>query len=54
MLDRKLKTRINEHKNDINKNSNLSVISEHRLQSEYDFDWNNTKFWIMRDILEKD
>ena len=36
---RKLKTRINEHKNDINKKSdNLSVISEHRLQSEHDFD----------------
>jgi len=33
---RKLKTRINEHKNDINKKSgNLSVISEHRLQFEY-------------------
>jgi len=30
--------------NKINKKSgNLSVISEHRLQSEYDFDWNNTK-----------
>jgi len=40
----KLKIRINEHKNDINKNSgNLSVISEYRLQSEHDFDWNNTK-----------
>jgi len=40
----KLKTRINVHKNDINKkNGNLSEISEHRLQSEHDFDWSNIK-----------
>ena len=43
-MSRKLKTRINEHKNDINKKSrNLSVISEHRLQFEHDFDWTNIK-----------
>ena len=35
---RKLKTRINEHKNDINKRSgNLSVF-KYRLQFEHDFD----------------
>ncbi|XP_018361974.1 PREDICTED: uncharacterized protein LOC108760480 [Trachymyrmex cornetzi] len=41
---RKLKTRINEHKNDINrKNGNMSVISEHRLQFQHEFDWSNTE-----------
>jgi len=42
--DCKLKTRINEHENDIDKKSgNLSVISEHRLEFDHKFDWNNTK-----------
>jgi len=39
---RKLKTRITEHRNQINRNSfNKTVITEHRLC--HDFDWNNVK-----------
>ncbi|KYN04513.1 hypothetical protein ALC62_04617, partial [Cyphomyrmex costatus] len=41
---RTLKTRITEHKNDIRKNNgNFSVISEHRLNSNHEFDWDNTE-----------
>jgi len=37
---RQLKTRISEHKNHINRNTSaLSVITEHRLHKNYDFDW---------------
>jgi len=37
-----LKTRIREHKSDINKKSGaLSVISQHRLQDGHEFDWDN-------------
>lgn len=36
---RKLKTRIKEHRNQINHNSNnISVVTEHRLQTSHDFD----------------
>jgi len=39
---RKLSTRVGEHKKDINrKTSNHSVITEHRLDSNHDFDWEN-------------
>jgi hypothetical protein len=41
---RQLNTRLKEHKQNINKNLNsLSVVSEHRLKTGYNFDWNNTK-----------
>jgi len=56
MLDRrKLKTRINEHKNDINKKSgNLSVISECiDCNPHMNLIGVIPKFWIMRDILGK-
>ncbi|KYN20120.1 hypothetical protein ALC57_07527, partial [Trachymyrmex cornetzi] len=37
---RTLATRVKEHKNDIRKiDGNLSVISEHRLSSNHEFDW---------------
>ena len=50
----KLKTRINESENDIDKKSdNLSVISEHRLEFDHKFDWNKN-FINKRDILVKD
>jgi len=36
--------RIKEHRNHIRWNiSTRSVITDHRMQSEYDFDWNNVK-----------
>ena len=39
---RQLKTRIKEHRSDINKTSGLpSVISNHRLEFDHEFDWDN-------------
>ncbi|KYN22564.1 hypothetical protein ALC57_05036, partial [Trachymyrmex cornetzi] len=39
---RKLKTRLAEHRNHINRNSNnQSVITEHRIEFDHDFDWEN-------------
>ena len=39
---RQLKTRITEHRNNINwKISNLTVITNHRLQFKHDSDWDN-------------
>ncbi|KYN14005.1 hypothetical protein ALC57_13796 [Trachymyrmex cornetzi] len=41
---RTLGVRIKEHKNDIRKrNGNLSVLSEHRLNLNHDFDWEDVK-----------
>jgi hypothetical protein len=41
---RKLKTRIKEHIHNIKlETSKLSVISEHRLQQNHSFDWENVK-----------
>jgi len=41
---RKLNIRIAEHKRDINKKtSSHSVITEHRIEFDYDFDWENLK-----------
>jgi len=41
---RKLNTRIAEHKKDINKKiSNHSVITEHRIEFDHDFDWENPR-----------
>jgi len=38
---RKLNTRVAEHKRDIKKTSNHSVITEHRLEYDHEFDWEN-------------
>ena len=38
--DRQLKIQIAEHRNHI-RTSSRSVITEHRLDCEHDFDWNN-------------
>jgi len=41
---RQLKTRIIEHRNHIKRNtSTRSVITDHRIISGHDFDWNNVK-----------
>ncbi|KYM95528.1 hypothetical protein ALC62_13958 [Cyphomyrmex costatus] len=46
---RTLKTRISEHKNHINRNTQQnSVITNHRLQFSHDFNWDNIK------ILDKE
>jgi len=45
-LDRRrlLKTRIDEHRSHIRRNTNQSsVITEHRLEFSHDFDWNNVE-----------
>jgi len=37
-----LNTRVSEHKNDINKRTGkYSVITEHRLEKNHEFDWDN-------------
>jgi len=42
ILGRKLKIRLTEHRNHINRNSNnQSVIREHRIEFKHDFDWEN-------------
>ncbi|KYM93790.1 hypothetical protein ALC62_15634, partial [Cyphomyrmex costatus] len=56
---RTLKTRVAEHKNDIRRtNGNLSVISEHRLNFNHDFDWKNVEIvdsdcerWLYRRLI---
>ena len=40
---RLLKTRLQEHKNDIKKVSSQSVITRHRLELNHDFNWEQTK-----------
>ena len=41
---RLLKTRINEHRSRINRNSSQhSVITEHRVNTGHDFNWNGVK-----------
>jgi len=41
---RQLKTRISEHKNDINRNkTNPLVVMNHRTRHNHDFDWNNVQ-----------
>ncbi|KYM95047.1 hypothetical protein ALC62_14318 [Cyphomyrmex costatus] len=56
---RTLNTRIKEHKNDIRKTSgNFSVVSEHRINFDHDFCWNdveildNERFSYKRQIAE--
>jgi len=40
--DRRLNTRVSEHRKDINKKtSNYSVVTDHRLEFNHDFDWDN-------------
>jgi len=42
---RLLKTRIDEHRSHIRRNTNQnSVITEHRLEFSHDFDWIMSKF----------
>ena len=44
ILDRQLKIRITEHRNHIrHKTSVRSVITEHRLQFDHDFQWDKVK-----------
>lgn len=41
---RQLRTRINEHRSDIKKKSGSpSVISDHRITCDHEFDWNGVK-----------
>lgn len=41
---RRLNTRINEHRKHINRNTNnKSVITEHRINHNHDFDWDDVK-----------
>jgi len=39
---RRLITKVNEHKKDINKKSgNYSVITEHKIECNHEFEWDN-------------
>lgn len=40
---RQLKTRIKEHRSNINRAASPSVISIHRLNLNYEFDWENVE-----------
>lgn len=51
---RHLSTRIKEHKNDIKKNeSNYSVVSQHRLLQNHEFNWSNPKILHKERNLKK-
>lgn len=52
---RTLKTRINEHKKDIDKinQANLNVISKHRIDNNHDFDWDTVKILDKEPNLQK-
>ncbi|KYN09399.1 hypothetical protein ALC57_18504 [Trachymyrmex cornetzi] len=49
-----LKTRINEHRNHINWNTTQrSVITEHRISHQHEFDWENIKILDKERVLNK-
>jgi len=49
-----MKTRISEHKNHILRNTSIqSVITEHGLQFNYDFDWKNIEILDMERNFKK-
>ncbi|KYN15935.1 hypothetical protein ALC57_11828 [Trachymyrmex cornetzi] len=49
-----VKIRMAEHRNHINRNtSQSSVITEHRLQTSHDFDWDNIKILDKESIWNK-
>ncbi|KYM96032.1 hypothetical protein ALC62_03912 [Cyphomyrmex costatus] len=51
---RQLKTRIHEHSSDINKTSKSpSVISNHRIETNHDFNWSNVKILDMEPSYNK-
>jgi hypothetical protein len=51
---RLLKTRINEHRNHINRNTTqTSVITDHRISLSHDFDWNGVEILDEEMILNK-
>ncbi|XP_071580549.1 uncharacterized protein [Temnothorax nylanderi] len=51
---RQLKTRVKEHRSDINKNSGSPlVISCHRLETDHDFDWDNVEILDTEPSLRK-
>jgi len=43
-IERTLSTRVGEHRNHIRRNSTqFSVITDHRLRSQHEFDWDNVR-----------
>jgi len=51
---RLLKTRIAEHKNHINRNTTAhSVITDHRISSSHEFDWENVEILDRKRYLTK-
>jgi len=53
-IGRLLKTRINEHRKHINRNTTqTSVITDHRISLSHDFNWNSVKILDEETILNK-
>jgi hypothetical protein len=51
---RQLKTRVKEHRSDINRNpGSPSVISCHRLETDHDFDWDGVEILDTEPSLQK-
>ncbi|XP_029672401.1 uncharacterized protein LOC115241033 [Formica exsecta] len=51
---RRLQTRIGEHRNHIRRNTTVgSVITEHRLEFDHDFDWNHVRILDSEKYLNK-
>ncbi|KYM94019.1 hypothetical protein ALC62_15366 [Cyphomyrmex costatus] len=50
---RKLITRVNEHRNHIRRNTSKSVITDHRLDHNHEFDWNNVDILDCKSFYHK-
>jgi len=50
---RKLMIRIKEHKNHIRRSTTRSVITDHRLNDNHEFDWDNVKILNNERYLSK-
>jgi len=51
---KQLKTSISEHRNYINRNTkSQSVITQHKLQFEHEFDWDNVEILDFEKYLRK-
>jgi len=52
--DKCLKVRMSEHRNHINRNTTQSsVVTDHRIETSYDFEWDNIKILDKAQILNK-
>jgi len=52
-MDRKIKTRIAEHRNHINRNTIAQSVITDRLRHDHEFDWTNVKILDIERYLNK-